>query len=202
MRQQPLPLREWGGRRTGAGRKPRGSRALVSHGRRPRFRKAMPAHVTLRVARHVWNLRSGRAYRRIAAAFEQARGRLGLRVVEFSIQGNHLHLIVEADSNEALSRGLQGLCIRVAKALNAMMKRAGRVFADHYHSRLLTTPSELANAIAYVLENAAHHFQREGADPYSSARCDRSRLLSQPITWLLRIGWRRARTKAVSPTRT
>ena len=39
--------------------------------------------------------------------------------------GNHLHLIVEADGNEALSRAMQGLCIRIAKALNAMMNLAG-----------------------------------------------------------------------------
>ena len=75
-------------------------------------------------------------------------------------------LIVEADDNESLSRAMQGLCIRIARALNAMMNRAGAVFADHYHSRLLKTPTEVVRAIAYVLGNAAHHFgARRDAGP-------------------------------------
>ena len=177
-----------GGRRAGAGR-PRGDR--VSHAARERFKQAMPVHVTLRVLDHVWNLRSGRSFRRIRRCFEKARGRFGARLIEFSVQGNHLHLILEADCSDALSRAMQGLCIRLAKALNAMMKRTGAVFGDHYHSRLLRTPAELVNAIAYVLQNAAHHFGHGAVDLYSSlAHRD---LLLTPAGWLLRSGWRRAR---------
>ena len=149
---------------------------------------------------HVWNLRSGRSFRRIRACFEKSCGRFGARLVEFSVQGNHLHLIVEADSNAALSRALQGLCIRIAKALNALMKRGGAVFADHYHSRLLKTPTELVNAIRYVLGNAAHHFGHEARnggstahDPFSSAGLEeREGVLAKPLGWLLRAGWKRA----------
>jgi hypothetical protein len=60
---------------------------------------------------------------------------------------------------------------------------------------MLRNPTELVNAIAYVLGNAKHHYAIAGPDPYSSATCDRARLLSQPRTWLLRCGWRRARTR-------
>ena len=73
-------------------------------------------HVTLRMKPHVWNLRSRRSYRRIRACFEKARGRFGARLVEYSVQGNHLHLIVEADDSAALSRGMQGLTIRIARS--------------------------------------------------------------------------------------
>jgi REP element-mobilizing transposase RayT len=195
-RQLELPIPQRGGVRPGAGRKPKGLRPLVSHKARPRFAGPTPVHVALRVREHVWNLRSGRSYRRIRRAFEKAKGRLGVRLVHFSVQGNHLHLIVEADSNEALSRGLQGLCIRIAKALNAMMKRPGRVFADHYWSRLLPTPTELVKAIQYVLGNHQHHFGAKGTDRFSSAALapsDRDAVLAAPAGWLLRWGWRRAR---------
>src|SRR5712691_3287298 len=190
-RQQDLRFRSYGGRRDGAGR-PRGHR--VSHDERPRFARRTPVHVTLRVRDHVWNLRSGRSFRRIRRAFEKARGRFGMRLIQFSIQGNHLHLIVEADDNRALSRALQGLCIRIAKALNAMMGRAGAVFSDHYWSRLLRTPTELVNAIRYVLGNNTHHYGYPGADAFSSSTLgaeDRERLLAAPLGWLLRVGWRR-----------
>ena len=199
IRQLELPLPRRGGKRRGAGRKPKGDRALVSHAARPRFEKAAAVHVTLRVAEHVWNLRSRRSFRAIEHCLEGALGRFGLRIIQFSVMGNHLHLVVEADSSRALSRGMQGLCVRIAKALNRMMRRSGRVFADHFHSRIVRTPTELANAIAYVLGNHAHHFGGVGArDPFSSAALDgerRDRVLSHPRTWLLRAGWRRARTR-------
>ena len=149
-------------------------------------------HVTLRVKEHVWNLRSRRSFRRIRRAFEKARGRFGARLIEYSVQGNHLHLILEADDNDALSRAMQGLCIRLAKALNALMSRAGRVFDDHYFGRLLKSPTELTRAIAYVLGNHQRHFGGSPeADAYSSAtlsQAERVELLSFPVGWLLRVG--------------
>jgi putative transposase len=183
-----------GGKRTGAGRKPKGRRPLVSHAARPQFAKPTPVHVTLRMREHVWNLRSGRSWQPIRGAFAASCGRFGLRLIQFSIQGNHIHLIFEADSHEALSRGMQGLCVRIAKALNAMMKRKGAVFADHYFARLLATPTQLVNAIRYVLGNHTHHFGQQGVDPYSSlalSEQEHTALLSAPAGWLLRVGWRR-----------
>jgi REP element-mobilizing transposase RayT len=180
---------------------PEGKRR-VSHLARERFERPTPVHVTLRVAHYVWNLRSARSFRHIVRAFVARRGRHQLRLIEFSVQGNHLHLVVEADSNEALSRGMQGLAIRIARALNAMMHRSGHVFADHYHSRLLRTPTELARAIAYVLGNAAHHFGRRSADPFASSGIAlevRVRALEAPQTWLVRIGWRRAKPAPEPP---
>src|SRR4051812_16767046 len=182
MKQMQLPFH--GGRRRGAGR-PRGGR--VSHDRRPRFRRPTPVHVTLRVKRHVWNLRSGRSWRRIRTAFEKARGRFGARIVEYSVQGNHLHLIIEADDDTALSRAMQGLCIRLAKALNALMSRAGAVFDDHYFGRRLQSPTELVRAIAYVLGNHEHHFGASSTEYTSAALSpvERMDLLSVPVGWLL-----------------
>jgi putative transposase len=91
---------------------------------------------------------------------------------------------------------MQGLNVRLAKALNRLMQTRGSVLEDHYHAHLLLTPTQLVNAIAYVLGNAAHHYGGEAADdPFSSATCDRRRLLARPESWLLRIGWRRAKRR-------
>ena len=148
--------------------------------------------MTLRVTNRVWNLRSRRCFRLIEACFVAALGRFGLRIIEFSVLGNHIHLIVEADSSLSLSRGMQGVAIRVAKALNRLMNQTGRVFSDHFHSRLLKTPTELVNAIGYVLGNAEHHYGGAAVDPFSSLSCDRERVLGERRTWLPRVGWRRA----------
>jgi putative transposase len=190
-RQIEMKLPTWGGKRRNAGAKPKGEKALVSHAGRPKFERVLPAHVTLRVCPGLPSLRSSRRFAAIRRSFAAARDRFGVRIVEFSVLGNHLHLIVEADSSDSLSRGMQGLCIRLAKALNNALSRKGSLFADHYHSRLLRTPTELAHAIGYVLENAAHRFELQGRDFFSSA--ERPDVLSEPRGWLLRIGRRRSR---------
>jgi REP element-mobilizing transposase RayT len=158
----------------------------------------MPLHVTLRMAPHVYNLRSRRSFRVIAAALRVGGDRFDVRVVEFSVQGNHIHLLVEASNRRALARAIQGLSIRVAKGLNRMMGRKGRVFDDRYHARVLRTPTEVRHAIRYILDNARKHAAERGetyapgyVDPYSSAGSSDLALPSAQ-TWLLRAGSRRA----------
>src|SRR5690349_4474081 len=96
MRQTSFRFRTWGGKRKGAGRKPKGERAGVAHVARPRFSRPMPLHVTVRMAAGVFNLRSRRSFRVIQDVLNGAAKRFGMRVVQFSIQGNHAHLLVEA----------------------------------------------------------------------------------------------------------
>jgi putative transposase len=194
MKQLALKIPQRGGKRKGAGRKRKAPRPRVSHKARPQFEKPAAVLVTLRVACGVWNLRSRRCFEAIEACFTNARGRFGLRIIEFAVLGNHLHLLVEADSDQSLSRGMQGLSVRIARALNRVMHRHGAVFDDHYHARLLDSPTKLVNAIAYVLGNHEHHYgPSRGDDPFSSLACDRLAILSSPTTWLIRKAWQRAR---------
>jgi REP element-mobilizing transposase RayT len=157
-------------------------------------------HVTLRVGPEVWNLRSRRSFRVIGGALWAGADRLGLRLCEFSIQGNHVHLLVEAGGQQALARGIQGLCIRMARGLNRMMGRQGRVFADRYHAHILRTPTEVARARTTVRDNHRQHAAERGqslpagwVDPYSSASCEHGIILPTPHTWLLGAGLARAR---------
>ena len=136
-------------------------------------------------------------------AFEAGKQCFGFRLVQFSVQANHLHLIAEADDRRALSRGMRALGVRIAKRLNRMLCRTGRVFADRYHARQLATPTEVRNALRYVLNNALHHGLRgKLPDPCSSGPAfdgwrDRfvTKLTLAPVcaarSWLLRVGWRK-----------
>jgi len=221
QRQLELGLRTWGGRRKGAGRKPAGPRPRVVHGRRAGLRREHPVLVTMRIADGLPSLRSAAAWATIVAALRRARERFGLRVIEYSVLGNHLHFIVEARDRESLIRGLRGLTTRLAKQLNKTWKRRGKVFPHRYHSRILTTPREVRNALAYVLLNRRHHehatrwkadARRAPPRPMpppeidrrsSGARFDGWREAPQGLerdadfgtvparTWLLRVGWRR-----------
>jgi putative transposase len=171
----------------------------VPHLRRPKLSPHHPVHVTQRVQPGVGHLRQQARARLIRGAMREVRLRFGLRVVHYSIQGNHLHLIVEAQSAAALSRGMQALAIRVAKALNAMAGRRGAVFVDRYHAHPLTTRRAAAAAVRYVLGNYRHHARealpRSWRDPLSSARFlsqapDAGEEAAAPRTRLLRIGWK------------
>ncbi|HEX4381819.1 MAG TPA: hypothetical protein VH083_02675, partial [Myxococcales bacterium] len=97
---------------------------------------------------------------------------------------------VEADDNKVLSRGMQGLCIRLAKGLNAILRRRGSLFDDHYHLHLLATPTEVARAVAYVRDNARRHYGGGiESDYFSSGNEEWRELIAAPGTWLLSVGW-------------
>jgi REP element-mobilizing transposase RayT len=169
-------------------------------------------HVTLKTVARFHRLRTRAYATALRAAFQAGCDRFGFRLVHFSVQPGHLHLVVEARDARALSRGVKGVCIRIAKRLNRMARRTGRVFADRYHVRPARTPRDVRGLLVYVLQNARHHrgtqAPRRGAwvDPYSSARFfdgwSRSVILdgpppdgpppvAPPHSWLLRVGWRR-----------
>jgi REP-associated tyrosine transposase len=171
----------------------------VPHKRRPKLSPHHPVHVTQRVQPGVGFLRQQSRARLICDALRAVRLRYGLRVVHFSIQGNHLHLIVEARSAAALSRGMQALGIRLAKGLNALAGRRGGVFVDRYHAHALASRRETAAAVRYVLDNYRHHARealpRSFRDPFSSALSlaeapPGDAPAAAPRTWLLRIGWK------------
>lgn len=209
LRRTKTPGERRGGARPNAGRKPKGKKAMVSHGRREAVRPSEPRHVTLRLRGDLPNLRRKKAFLVVRGALAAAQDRHGLRVVHWSVMSNHLHLLVEAKDRLALSRGMQGLKIRMAKGLNRLWRRSGAVFEDRYHARALRTPREVRNALIYVLNNFRKHAKQCGrvltksfVDPCSSGpgfdgwRDRRPEPISvmlgvRPRTWLLRVGWRR-----------
>jgi hypothetical protein len=139
----------------------------------------------------------------IHSALDAVRSRPDARIVHFSIQGNHLHLIIEADGARSLATAVRALSIRIARGLNRMMGRRGPVFEDRYYAHVLRRPAEVLNALRYVVGNFASHAERRGepvrpgfVDRFSSevARAPRGAqgvLFVVPVTrtagtWLLR----------------
>ncbi len=98
-----------GGKRRGAGRPPKGARSGSSHQARPALASRYPVHVVLRVVSAVGNLRRRCVYHAVREATLTA-ARLGkIRIVHLSIQRTHVHLLVEAPDQRALSSGHAGL---------------------------------------------------------------------------------------------
>jgi REP element-mobilizing transposase RayT len=216
--QQELVFRTWGGKRAGAGRKQVNVRKSEPHRRRPKITNNMALHVALRVAPDVRRMRRMDAYRAVRKAMVVALVRSDFRIVHVSIQGNHVHLVVEASSKEALARGMQGFQTSAARRLNAIdtdrrgRVRRGSVFVDRYHAEIVTTPTHARHTLAYVLNNWRRHNEdcAPGADHwlvdrYSSAvsftgwadglnwilpRDYEPLPVAAPQTWLLREGWK------------
>lgn len=157
-------------------------------------------------------------FRAIRAASKTAAKRSAFRIVHLTIQGSHLHMIVEADDNQALARGMQGFQVSAARHVNQALsgdaRRRGRVFADRYHLVVITSPTQMRNVLSYCLNNWRHHEDPSTApgwlvDPYSTAYAFRgwrelahgTRLwppgtydwlvAREPRSWLLQDGWRR-----------
>ena len=202
-----------GGPRIGAGRPPLSKNPPVHHVRRPPLPGSCPAHVTLRVLRGIPSLRDRRFLRELRPSLRRACERGDFRVGHYSVQGNHLHLIVEAAGKEALGRGMKAVGARVARAVHRAFDRTGSVLHGRYHLRILRTPREVRSALAYVLLNVRKHWwQRHGVaapvqlDEASSGRWfdgwrsrppegpyaeSGPRDVSPPRTWILAAGWRR-----------
>jgi hypothetical protein len=133
------------------------------------------------------------------------------RVVHYSLQRDHVHLIVEASGCQALGRGMKSIGARLARAVNRVFRRSGPVLLGRYHVRALVTPREVRNALAYVLLNARRHWKqmtgtaprvqldeassgrwfdgwrRVPRGPTDSGPCE----IAEARTWLLSRGWRR-----------
>jgi REP element-mobilizing transposase RayT len=178
----------------------------VAHRARPEHKKPHPVHVTLRAVGRLPSLRKQSVF----VAMRRSLGRTTrgwFRIVHFSVQGDHVHMLVEADDKVGLSRGLTGATIRLARAINRVLGRRGRIWSDRYHARALKTPREVRNGIVYVLMNRKKHMPgATDIDPCSSATSftgwtssPRGPPLASretdgveaPATWLLRAGWKR-----------
>jgi REP element-mobilizing transposase RayT len=197
-----LGLFRHGGKRKGAGRKPRGTRARMPHDKKPALNKRDPVHVTLRLRRALPNLRQGHLFKVLRRSIRESGWRASFQVVHYSVQNDHVHLICEALDERGLSRGVQGLCVRIARGLNRIWKRQGSVFDDRFHASVLTTPREVHHALLYLFANARKHGHKLiGLDPFSSAstfdgwrgRAREARdavFAVVPRTWALVKGWK------------
>jgi REP element-mobilizing transposase RayT len=203
-----------GGPRVGAGR-PRGPRPRVLHRRRERLAARIPLHVTIRLRADLPSLRQPRFVRRFRVSLSEACVRHGFRVVHYSIQRDHVHLLIEAQDNVAIACGMKCVGARIGKLVNRLFGRSGPVLDGRYHRRPLGTPLEVRRALCYVLLNHRHHATQRRSkrlnasglpDPASSGRWfdgwsvptappdwREVREVAPARTWLLRTGWRRHR---------
>ena len=199
-----------GGPRKGSGRKPSG-RNCDPKRRREFFQGWKPVHVTLRVRAGLPNLRKRILLAQLRETFRRACSRPDFRLVHYSVQRNHFHLLVEAKDQQALGRGMKSIGARIARAIQRIFALSGRILSGAYHAHILGSPSEVRRALGYVLLNHRKHIVQAkgtpppvGLDAASSSRwfdgfarrlvADRTGPVevAPPGLWVLRKGWRLA----------
>ncbi|MBL8901482.1 MAG: transposase [Planctomycetes bacterium] len=207
--QLEFDFRQHGGKRKGAGRKPKNAEPGLPHRQRAMKKRGQPLLITVRLADGLPSLRRGRALKLVLAALSASSDRHGMRIIHYTVQDNHLHLLVEADDRECVARGMNALLSPLARALNKLWARRGKVFPERYHDEVISTPTQARNALRYVLQNGKKHgvVAPSSIDLCSTAFVfdgwkERPSIASIPTapvvaavapasTWLLTTGWRR-----------
>jgi REP element-mobilizing transposase RayT len=203
IRQTTFKQFNWGGKRRGAGRKSQGERAGVSHAKRPEIDPRCPLHVTLKLVPGVTTMRSWDELDLLHRLVKDLNAGELVQVIEFSLQHNHVHLIIEAKGKEELSSAMNSFVSRLARGINKIKKRNGDLFAQRYHAVAVDTPAAVRNLLVYVLNNGRKHgtWLAASPDPFSSGDqfegwadwkgAESKRWLPRPKTWLLSRGWKR-----------
>lgn len=212
-----MEFRTWGGRRKGAGRKPADKNiGLLPHVSRPDFRANVPVHLTMRATKGVPKMRAQSVMQVVYEEIGRGSAK-GFRLIDFSVQEDHLHVLAEANDARSLSRGMQRLASRIARRVNMLVGRRGKLWRERYHRRDLSTPKQFRNALVYVLNNFRKHApagekatRGRAVDGHSSAlwldgwtdatliarlrekRRDAGlRPTALARTWIARVGWKR-----------
>jgi REP element-mobilizing transposase RayT len=209
----------WGGARAGAGRPRLPGRRRMAHRKRKAVSRHSALHITIRVLDRVPNLRTVICLPLVEAALASWADRDGFRIVHYSIQSNHIHLIIEAPGGRpAVSRAMKGLKVSLTRKINALTGDTGTIWAERYHDVVVDSPRQARHAIAYVLNNGRRHHVRERwrresnrVDPCSSAeafdgwstRIAHRRIRPPPVAppkqWLLSVGWRQRGGGRIAP---
>jgi len=214
-----------GGKRKGAGRK-KIYKDLLPHSKRPPISMHYPLHITIKLKPGIKTLRKRDCYKLFRESVKQA-VLFGVSVVHYSVQSNHVHLIVESKSRTALACGMKSLCIRLAKGINNIHGTIGKIFCDRYYLHILKTPTEVKEALVYVFKNTAKAIKSKNLfDPFSSIlafkekdlllrgeiiddsilskeklawfREELARILGPPTCFLLVDGWKRSKSLKAS----
>jgi REP element-mobilizing transposase RayT len=128
--------------------------------------------ITQRVVEEVGQLRTWEAYGAFWNAAFKVSSRDDFRIVDITLEVNHLHLTVEASDERALSRGMQAFKISAARHINRAMGHTGTVFPERYNAKQITGRRQARDVRCYVLCNWRRHGKDAGVswpvDPFSS----------------------------------
>lgn len=128
----------------------------IRHIARDEIKRLTALHLTIKIKKDKSSLRNKQVLKILHSSIKKAR-RLGLRILHYTLEYDHVHFLVEADNNEILGKGMQSFGISFSKGINKMKALKGQVFKNRYHFRKLKTSAEIKNVINYIMGNSIKH---------------------------------------------
>ena len=140
----------------------------IRHIKRPKISRLTTLHLTIKVRSNKADIKSKKILKALHHAIKRARLKK-LRVIHYTLEFNHLHLLIECESHKTLHQGMQAFGISLSKAINRIKKLKGTVYKHRYHLKKLATRRELKNALHYIFNNGKKHKRTNSIlDPYNS----------------------------------
>ena len=128
----------------------------IRHISRDPIKRLTALHLTIKIIRDKAGLKNKAMLKVLQQAIVKARGK-GLAVIHYTLEFDHIHLLVESGDHQELGKAMQSLGVSLSMAINRLRKAKGRVFKTRYHLRKLKTPTEIKNVISYILNNTIKH---------------------------------------------
>jgi REP element-mobilizing transposase RayT len=126
----------------------------IRHVKRAPILRAMPLHLTIKLKKA--QIQNKEILKALKHAILRARLK-GLKIIHFSLEHNHVHLYVECENNDILTKGMIAFGVSLAKKTNKFFKSKGQVYKTRFHLRILRSASEVKNVINYILKNGIKH---------------------------------------------
>ena len=81
----------------------------------------------------------------------EAKKRFGIRILNYCVTSNHIHLLVASGSNtKSIPSAMQLVAGRVAQEFNQRKKRKGAFWEDRYHATAIESGKHLMNCMLYI----------------------------------------------------
>jgi REP element-mobilizing transposase RayT len=128
----------------------------IRHISRDPIKKLTALHLTIKIIREKAGLKNKAMLKVLQRAIVKARSK-GLAVVHYTLEFDHIHLLVESGNHQELGKAMQSLGVSLSMAINRLRGLQGKVFKTRYHLRKLKTPTEIRNVIKYILGNTVKH---------------------------------------------
>lgn len=141
----------------------------IRHSSRMKFSKLTSFHLTIKVRENKADIQSKKLLKALHHAIARARLK-NLKVIHYTLEYNHVHLLVETNDHRILHAGMQALGISFSKAINKVKSLKGHVYKHRYHQRKIGSARELKNVLLYIFNNGKKHKRtNKRIDLYNSA---------------------------------
>jgi REP element-mobilizing transposase RayT len=125
-------------------------------------------HITWRCLNREFFIKNESIKDYILVVWKKFKAKYGIKIYEFAIMDNHVHLLIKAPNAEKLGDFMRVANSQIARRINKIFKRESHALHERYKSPLITTDSYFVNTMGYIWFN---HFRATGKRPEDYIYC-------------------------------